>query len=244
MIRAFEEISMNALPALKSMYYDGWIIRFAKAYSRRANSVNPIYHSTIDVEEKIRRCENLYRSAGQRVIFKLTDAVFPEDLDAELKRRGYEVDAPVSIQTLDLRQVDYGIDNEIIITDEPRQEWEKRFIAMSNTDTRHLRTMQVMLSRIVPTRGFFSIVRKGEIVACGLAVLQDGYVGLFDILTDPKCRREGLGTRISLSMIAWGRKRGAQTAYLQVMTVNEPALRLYENLGFAEVYKYWYRVKE
>ena len=37
---------------------------------------------------------------------------------------------------------------------------------------------------------------------------------------------------------------GAQGAYLQVMLNNPPALALYQRLGFAEAYRYWYRVKE
>jgi ribosomal protein S18 acetylase RimI-like enzyme len=43
-------------------------------------------------------------------------------------------------------------------------------------------------------------------------------------------------------LLSWGRKMGAEQAYLQVMLSNEPALSLYEKLGFREAYRYWYRV--
>lgn len=244
MIRTLEEMSMNAQPCLRSLYYDGWIIRFADGYSRRANSVNPIYRSTIGLDKKIGFCEHAYRSIGQKVIFKLTDAVFPENLDAVLKASGYGLDIPVSIQTLDLERIEEPIDCGIAVTDEPSQDWEKWFAEMSNAGERHKITIGAMLKRIVPKKGFFTIVREGWIAACGLGVIQSDYVGLFDIMTDPGRRRQGLGRQISLSILKWGKENGARTAYLQVMTNNKPALRLYENLGFGEVYKYWYRIKE
>lgn len=244
MIRTLEEISLNALPALKTVYFDGWVLRFANGYSRRANSVNPIYDSKVAVDEKIRRCEGLYRSTGQKVIFKLTDAVFPEDLDSVLELKGYAPDAPTSVQTLDLAHIDRTTDNDITINDKPTEDWLEQLIVMSKIDGRYFATMQEMLGKIVPEGGFFSITRESRIVACGLAVVDKNYVGIFDILTDPAHRRQGLGTRISANMLRWGKVNGAKTAYLQVMNVNKSALRLYENLGFAEAYKYWYRVKE
>ncbi len=244
MIRTLEEISLNAWPALKTINYDGWVIRFANGYSRRANSVNSIYDSKVAIDEKIRRCEQLYRSAGQKVIFKLTDAAFSADLDTVLDLKGYQPDVPTSVQTLDLAHIGRATDDDITINDKPTEEWLRQFIVMSRTDGRYLATLQEMLEKIVPKRGFFSIKRESRIVACGLAVVDKNYVGLFDILTDPTYRRQGLGTWISTNMLTWGKANGAKTAYLQVMNVNKPALMLYENLGFAEVYKYWYRVKE
>ena len=84
MIRLLEELSMNAWPALQTLLYDGWVLRFAEGYTRRANSVNPLYPSTRDALEKIEACERLYRGQGLAVIFKLTAASQPERLDEML----------------------------------------------------------------------------------------------------------------------------------------------------------------
>lgn len=52
MTKLIEELSMNAWSALQTKLYDGWILRFADGYSKRANSINPIYDSRISLEHK------------------------------------------------------------------------------------------------------------------------------------------------------------------------------------------------
>jgi ribosomal protein S18 acetylase RimI-like enzyme len=42
----------------------------------------------------------------------------------------------------------------------------------------------------------------------------------------------------------WGEDHGAKQIFLQVETDNEPALILYEAMGFKTMYTYWYRILE
>ncbi len=42
------------------------------------------------------------------------------------------------------------------------------------------------------------------------------------------------------ALLEWGAEQGARTAYLQVLADNEPAMRLYERLGFNEHHRYHY----
>jgi hypothetical protein len=46
-VRQFEELTINTWPSLQTCCYDGWILRFARGYTRRANSVYPLYDSSI-----------------------------------------------------------------------------------------------------------------------------------------------------------------------------------------------------
>jgi len=52
-IQLYEELSLNAHPSLQTQVYDGWILRYANGYTSRANSINPLYQSTLDLQEKI-----------------------------------------------------------------------------------------------------------------------------------------------------------------------------------------------
>jgi hypothetical protein len=72
MIRNIEEISLNALPSLQTLLVDGWVLRFANGYTKRANSINPLYASTSNVEAKIQFCEEAYRCSNLPVVFKMT----------------------------------------------------------------------------------------------------------------------------------------------------------------------------
>lgn len=74
-----------------------------------------------------------------------------------------------------------------------------------------------------------------------MTVIENGYMGLFDIVVDRECRDRGLGRQLMKELLKLGMAEGAATAYLQVMLDNLQAVRLYEGLGFQKAYEYWYR---
>lgn len=268
MIRTLEELSLNAWPALQTVLHDGWVLRFAGGYTRRANSVNPLYPSQDDLAAKIARCEQLYRAKGLPVVFKLTAESSPDGLDSALAAHGYALDALTSVQCLDLtagagfpasmgqlpsqlyrdatqanvseaKPAPTGIELAEAVT----EEWFDAFCRASNLASQRRPIAWQMLHAIVPATAFAAIRREGEVISCGFAVAQNDYIGFYDIVTDPRHRRCGLGEQLMRGLLAWGQAQGATTAYLQVMKNNPPALALYAKLGFREIYPYWYRVK-
>src|SRR5580693_6740913 len=86
-ITQLEELSINAWPSLQTLVYDGWVLRFADGYTKRANSSNPLYEGVLDVDEKIDACEKLYSGRRLDTVFKLTTASHPADLDRILSAR-------------------------------------------------------------------------------------------------------------------------------------------------------------
>jgi len=70
-----------------------------------------------------------------------------------------------------------------------------------------------------------------------------GYVGVTGVLDEaeignlvvsPECRGQGAGYAIMSFALSELDKRGIKTIYLEVESVNDPALSLYRKLGFAE----------
>jgi ribosomal protein S18 acetylase RimI-like enzyme len=242
-IRALEELSMNAWPALRVMCYDGWILRFANGYTRRANSVIPLYPSEREIAEKIKTCERVYKDQGLAVTFKMTAESQPQALDELLAAQGYQRDAQTSVQLLNLSRLDGAPTPDVSAAPSVTDGWLAAFCQMSKMTATHQATHRQLLEVIMPAKCFAAIGVDGQAVGCGLGVMQNGYVGLFDIVIDTGFRRQGYGEQLVQGLLSWGKREGAHTAYLQVMLNNGPALRLYAKLGFQEIYQYWYRLK-
>lgn len=241
MIQLIEELSLNAWPSLQTLWVDGWVLRFANGYTKHANSINPLYVSTNGVEAQIEFCEEIYRRNNLPVVFKMTAAAQPENLDALLDARGYIVDSPTSVQTMELPDGDSSQDTRPDAT--LTEEWLAAFCRISAIDDTRKPTLHQMLTSIVPQKCFAAILQADQIIACGLGVRQGDYTGFYDIVTDKPFRQRGYGKRLMRSLLAWGKQNGARCAYLQVMLNNPPALQLYAQLGFKEIYQYWYRIK-
>jgi ribosomal protein S18 acetylase RimI-like enzyme len=77
-------------------------------------------------------------------------------------------------------------------------------------------------------------VRTGKsITAVGSIFIHDQVAGLYNLVTDPQERGQGIGAAMTLGLFAIAREQGCRIATLQTTYPN--ALRLYHRLGF-EVY--------
>ncbi|MGB7540005.1 MAG: GNAT family N-acetyltransferase [Anaerolineales bacterium] len=243
-IRLLEEISLNAWPAFQTSLYDGWVIRFADGFSRRSNSIVPLYPSHLNIMEKVRLCEAMYRERGQRTVFKLTAASEPRELDLILSEDGYRPEAETGVRTRSLRDAVGARGADVELQDDFSEEWLSALCALNAYDPRHHQTVHALTRLIHPPRTFASVRRDGKIVGCGLGVIRQGYLSFYDIVIGQPYRRQGLGRQIMTSLLDWGRRDSAETAFLQVMANNPVAMAMYDGLGFREQYRYVYWVKE
>ncbi|MCB0184819.1 MAG: GNAT family N-acetyltransferase [Caldilineaceae bacterium] len=219
------------------------MIRFAGGYTKRANSVNPLYPSTINVQDKVHFCEELYRAKKLPLVFKMTSTSQPDGLDERLSANGFRKDSPTSVQAVELATNAWQLSPDVMIEETLSAMWLQSFCHMSAVLDRDRETLRHILWNIVPRHCFVSIQADNQLIAGGLGVLQADSIGLFDIVTAPAFRGCGYGRKIINAILAWGKDHGATRAYLQVMLNNAPALALYAKLGFVEQYQYWYRIK-
>ena len=91
-------------------------------------------------------------------------------------------------------------------------------------------------------RAFATLSHEGSACGYGLAVIERGAAGLFDIQVAGTLRGRGLGRFLVAAILAQARQCGAGSAWLQVLAANEAACALYRRLGFTPVHSYAYRV--
>jgi len=241
-IRFYEELSFNSHPSLQTQYYDGWMLRFSNGYTNRANSVNMLYPSTLDLQTKIAFCEERYFNQHQPCVFKVTEGS-EESLDLLLEDRGYQVVTPTDVMRMDLTNRQFEAEN-CIMTEQATEEWLHTYFTLEHCNDEKKQTTAKQMLRMIQNKTLYCrIVENGQDIACASAVIERGYMTLLHVIVDEAYRGRGYGRKVCESLLAAAVKRGAHTAYLQVVRKNSVAIHLYEMLGYQKLYSYWYRVK-
>lgn len=255
-IKTIEDLSLNAWPSHQMQLYDGWILRFSYFYTHRTNCVEQVGSSLLSPEEKIPYCEDIYRRWKTPCIFKITPLSAPT-LDRYLEERGYEKQNITHVMCKELTDPEGNApkkvpersfttlrEDDLTVRNRIPDEWiDALFAIKGNATVTHLKIVPSMYAAIPKDVRCVYIRRDEEIVATGLGILDRDYIGIYAINVSPAYRRQGMARRICETLLREGIRAGAQRAYLQVLAENAPAIDLYQSLGFACEYTYWFRVK-
>jgi ribosomal protein S18 acetylase RimI-like enzyme len=243
-LHTLEAAAFAAWPALHTCNLEGWQLRLADGYTQRANSANAIAQVDELPLAQILAVEAHYAAQGQPSVFRLASFCTTARTDAALAERGYRYHDVSLVMAADLA------DANIAATASPARchfladaaEWLVHYQAISGAKGPGQATHLRMLRAIAHPCGFAVIQDgAGRPLCCGLGVVVGSHLGLFDIVTRPDHRQQGLGEALCRSLMAWGRLQGAGQAFLQVVAANAGAVHLYERLGFRRRYHYWYR---
>ncbi|MCR9260059.1 MAG: GNAT family N-acetyltransferase [Pseudomonadaceae bacterium] len=259
-----EEASLNAWPALQQIFLDGWVLRFARGFTKRSNSIVPLYATSwaqdiqtqpeevqLRLAARIRYCENLYAREQLQTVFRITsfdmtshttdvNAQFnsaKELLDQTLEERGYVRQDTSLVLSKPITQARSVAGFRLL----PLDQWLSAYSHLTGLPEPAQSLHGLILKSISGDCAFAVLENSSGVIACGMAVVEQELVGLFDIYTDVAHRGQGHGTNLIDGLCNWAVQAHAQRVYLQVVADNQAALTLYQQLGFGEVYRYWYR---
>lgn len=76
---------------------------------------------------------------------------------------------------------------------------------------------------------------NGEIRGYGVMSVAAGESHLLNLTVNPRCQRQGVGTKLLTHFLQLACRHNAGTVMLEVRPSNTAAIRLYEKLGFNEI---------
>jgi N-acetylglutamate synthase len=240
-----ERLAFGAWPAAEVEALGGWRLRAMASVTRRANSVwpGPDAGPPSEPEPRISRVEAFYGARGLPARFQLFPGAVPEGLEPALAERGYELEAPVSVQIAPAETVAAAPGAAQLVA-ETADGASPAWWSVAGERSRFASAQEVyraLLARL-GARACYAMARRGaEPVATGLLVVEGGWGGIFSMLTLPDARRRGAGRALLAALARAALRRGAARLYLQVERENRAALALYGGAGFRELYRYHYR---
>jgi ribosomal protein S18 acetylase RimI-like enzyme len=237
-ISALEACAFNAWPARQTVFYEGWILRLANGYTKRANSANA-WQPTASFDAVRSYVEALYQRQGLPTIFRLTPLAGDEP-DRQLEVAGYQQVDPTEVMTLPVGN--WRGSGDAILEPMRSSTWSDGFALLNGLNALHRQQHDALLDTIAWPVAYATVYEEGQPIGYGLAVAEGDWAGLFDVVVAPAWRGRGHGRQLVKQLIEWGETQGARQAYLQVTCSNSAALALYRSLGFETRYRYHYRV--
>jgi hypothetical protein len=160
---------------LRQQDYDGWLLRFARGYTRRANSVNPQRRGRLPLDEKLAACERAYQAEGLGLVFRIPSIAEEAELDAALAARGYRKADKTSVRLLDLAAFE-GDAADAALVAAPSAAWLAALARFNAMTAAQQAAHRAILGAVAEPARFAAVEEGGAIAAVAFAVLQADFV--------------------------------------------------------------------
>lgn len=241
-VSQIEGATLTAWPALRQAHDGLWLWRYARGFTKRANSIHCLDASDGGYAElRLQRLAELSRRHGIAPVFRVTPLTAPEILEV-LDGLVWEEFEPSLVMAMEMPDEDFPVDFHSRLFDPADPQWFKAQAHMSGYDPETTEVLSEILGNIpCEVQGVLVYHKAGLPVAAALAALSNGIGVYLNVVTHPSARGMGYGRAVMGAALNWARSRGASHSAIQTLADNAPALNLYTSLGFGEVYPYTYR---
>ncbi len=237
---------MRCWPALNSEDRDGWLVRAAGGSTRHSNSVwAQGSREKQHVSAKLEAVEKFYGQRGLPPTFYVSPGIRPQGLDAVLEQRGYYKEGLTIVHTGLVEDIASGAasspDVSVELVEELDDGWLDAHFRCARRSGSDARNRASIMRRIEPSAAFASAIIGNEVVAVAMGVLEHGWLGFYNVVTDPQFRRHGASRALLTLLGEWALGQGAKHAHLGVEEDNLAAIALYQQLSMTPTYRYHYR---
>jgi GNAT superfamily N-acetyltransferase len=243
-----QRVMVGAWPAMETARLGDWVLRAARGFTQRANSVMTAGDPGVPLAEAVGRVEQWYADRG--LAPNLTVAgpvgvpVAADPLGALLLDLGYvgrvptrTLTAPVTGVLGSTRAEPAASGAGVVVTTEPdlSEDWLAAYRRYREVDEQAARAVltgspaQDLATARTPDGHVVGVARLGVASAWG---------GLAAMWVDPGLRHRGVATALLRALAERAREHGVHSLHLQTDTDNAPAVRLYERHGFEPHHDY------
>jgi N-acetylglutamate synthase len=212
-IRNLEHAAALAWPGVEQNWLGGWLLRFGRGSTRRANSAVPL---NVLTGGELRAVVDWYTARDAAPLVAAPDRLLRIP-------PGVSTDAETLVMTGDLPSGDSV--RAVALATQPNDEWLRLYRRKVPVD---------VLSAVIDGEVMFAGLGGAAVGRAAVTAAPDGtlWVGLSAVHVVEEARRHGLARELCAALLAWGGERGATRAYVQVLVDNTAAIGLYESMGF------------
>jgi ribosomal protein S18 acetylase RimI-like enzyme len=238
-VAELQRVMASGWRALEVEPLGDWLLRAAGGFTRRANSALVVGDPGRPLDAAVAAVQEWYDARGLPARVQVP-AAEGAGLAPVLAARGWTVATTTHVLTAEaahvLRAVPDRAPLSVRIDAQPDDAWLDSY----RSDAHPLPPVARDVLTNHPVVGFASVREGGRCLAVARVAVDGVWAGLFGVEVDPAYRRRGLGQAVTAAALRWAVDAGARRTYLQVVAANEPAVALWQRLGYEHHHDYVY----
>lgn len=242
LVERIERATLDAVSPTQMLELPGWLVPLDTGTIGRAHSAVPLQHDRADAAA-LPTIVRHYREAGLKPALRLPEVAPWQDAHPALQAQGWRRTQPTWVLTAEVdvlwarTRAPLPAGTRLCDDAQASAAWTDLFLGEGFDPVDGASRAQA-LARSTVTR-FLGIAVGPDLVACGAACFSQGLGSAHGLRTRPNHRGQGLATAMLGILAERTRAQGVEQVFLQVDASN-PALALYQRLGFARAWQYAY----